>query len=217
MKNLLVKECRLAAATITYFFLAAGLLTLIPGYPILMGVFFTCLGIFYSFQTMRENRDIEYSMLLPVSKAEVVKGKFAFVMLLQGCSFLVMALVTVVRMTALKNVEAYLTNPLMSANPAFLGWALVLFGLFNLVFLRGFFRTGYYIGKPFVLFCVCAFVLTGVAEALPHVPGLEALNVPGPAYAGTQAAALAAGLAAYALMTWAAIRGSIRSFEKIDI
>ena len=97
MKNLLVKECRLAAATITYFFLAAGLLTLIPGYPILMGVFFTCLGIFYSFQTMRENRDIEYSMLLPVSKAEVVKGKFLFVMLLQGCSFLVMALVTVVR------------------------------------------------------------------------------------------------------------------------
>ena len=54
MKKLLHKELRLTAAPITYLFLAFALMTLIPGYPILMGGFFITLGIFYTFQTARK-------------------------------------------------------------------------------------------------------------------------------------------------------------------
>lgn len=53
MNKLLKKELRLTAAPITYFFLAFGLMTLIPGYPILVGGFFITLGIFYTFQMAR--------------------------------------------------------------------------------------------------------------------------------------------------------------------
>ena len=50
MKNLLIKEVRLAASPLAFFFLAAAFMTMLPGYPILMGAFFICMGIFHSFQ-----------------------------------------------------------------------------------------------------------------------------------------------------------------------
>ena len=65
MNKLLKKELRLTAAPITYFFLAFALMTLIPGYPILVGGFFITLGIFYTFQMARESNDILYTALLP--------------------------------------------------------------------------------------------------------------------------------------------------------
>ena len=53
MKNLVRKDLRLAVIPLTWIFLAAALLTLVPGYPILLSAFFICLGIFYSFQQGR--------------------------------------------------------------------------------------------------------------------------------------------------------------------
>ena len=217
MKKLLFKELRLSVATISYCFVAFALLVFLPGYPILLGAFFTALGIFYSFQAMRENQDISYSLLLPVSKADIVKSKFAVSVFLEGCSFLIMAIVTVIRMTALKDLAVYRANALMGANLVFLGYALLVFGLFNFLFIRGFFKTGYYIGKPFVLFCVVAMVVVGIAETLHHVPGLGALNAFGSDHLGVQCAALCIGICLFALLTGAALKQSVRSFVRIDL
>ncbi|MBO7389493.1 MAG: ABC-2 transporter permease [Oscillospiraceae bacterium] len=217
MKNLLNKELHLSAARLSYFFLASSLLTFVPGYPILLGGFFTALGIFYSFQAMRENHDIDYSLLLPVSKADIVKSKFAFCVFMELCSFLLMTVVTILRMTALKDSAVYRANALMGANLVFLGYALILFGLFNFCFLRGFFKTGYYFGKPFVLFCVCAFLLIIAAEVLYHVPGLGALNSFGAENLGVQFLCLGIGIVCYVLLTLIGMKSSIRTFEKIDL
>ena len=78
MKNLLNKELRLAASPLSYIFLVAALMTLLPGYPILMGAFFICLGVFQSFKYARESNDVLYSVLLPVKKSDFVRSKFAF-------------------------------------------------------------------------------------------------------------------------------------------
>ena len=63
MKNLLMKEFKLATLPLTYLFLLFSLLTFIPGYPILCGAFFVCLGIFQSYQRNREDNDILYRIL----------------------------------------------------------------------------------------------------------------------------------------------------------
>jgi len=76
MGNLVRKELKLSANVLSYYFIAFGLMTFIPGYPILVGVFLSCLGIFQSFQSYRESRDIYYSILLPVTKKDIVKAKF---------------------------------------------------------------------------------------------------------------------------------------------
>ena len=72
MTKLLNKEFRLCASPLSWIFLAAAGMTLLPGYPILMGAFFICLGIFQSFQNGREANDVLYTVLLPVQKAELI-------------------------------------------------------------------------------------------------------------------------------------------------
>ena len=49
MNVLLKKEMRLSALLLTYLFIGFGVMTLVPGYPILCGAFFITLGIFQSF------------------------------------------------------------------------------------------------------------------------------------------------------------------------
>ena len=44
MNALLKKEMQLSALLLTYLFIGFGFMTLVPGYPILCGVFFVCPG-----------------------------------------------------------------------------------------------------------------------------------------------------------------------------
>lgn len=215
--HLLYKEQKLAASPLTYFFLAASFLTFVPGYPILVGAFFITLGIFYSFQTMRENNDIAYSLLLPVSKADIVKSKYRFVLLIEAIAFALMAAITLIRMGFLYDAAVYTENALMGANFVFLGFALLIFGLFNAVFIGGFFKTGYYFGKPFIVYCLLIFPVIALAETLRHLPGLEALGALGFSHLLLQSAVLLSGAAAFTLLTLSGLRRSVRHFEKIDL
>lgn len=217
MKNLLYKEFKLAASPLSYFFIAAAFLTFVPGYPILLGAFFTTLGIFYSFQTMRENNDIQYSLLLPAAKADVVKSKFAFTVIIEGISFALMAIITLIRMLCLKGAPAYTANALMCANLTFLGFALLIFGLFNLVFTGGFFKTAYYFGKPFIIYIIISVIVIFAAETLHHLPGMDSVNAFGFEKPFPQIAFLAGGLIAFIILTLISLKKSIRNFEMIDL
>ena len=217
MKALLKKEMRLSALLLTYLFIGFAFMTMMPGYPILCGVFFINLGIFQSFQSAREANDIVFSALLPVAKRDVVRGKYQFSVLIELCGFAVMAVLTFIRMTALSDAAVYRQNALMNANPFFLGCALVIFGVFNLIFLGGFFRTAYILGKPFVTYIIVNFLLIGVAEALHHFPGLDALNAFGFDHIGLQLTTLLAGIIIYILLTFVSYNKSCDSFDKIDL
>ena len=217
MSALLKKEIRLSSLLLTYLFIGFAVMTLLPGYPILCGVFFITLGIFQSFQSAREANDIVFSALLPVAKRDVVRGKYQFTMLIELCGFAIMVILTIVRMTALADSPVYRQNVLMNANPFFLGMALVIFGLFNMIFLGGFFRTAYYTGKPFVIYIAAAFVTMSIAEALHHFPGLGALNAFGFDHIGLQLALLACGALLYAAMTYLSYNKACADFEKIDL
>ena len=217
MNALLRKEMKLSSLLLTYLFIGFAIMTLCPGYPILCGVFFITLGIFQSFQSAREANDIVYSALLPVAKRDVVKGKFQFVLFIELCGFALMVILTLVRMTALSDAPVYLKNALMNANPFFLGMALLVFALFNVIFVGGYFRTGYNIGKPFVIYIVVAFVTIGIAEALHHVPGLGALNAFGFEHIGLQLITFILGAACFAVLTYLSYNKACRDFEMIDL
>ena len=217
MKKLLYKEFKLSASVLSYVFVAASFLTFVPGYPILLGAFFTTLGIFYSFQTMRGNSDIQYSLLLPVAKADIVGGKYLFVMIIEACSFVLMTAITLLRMLYLKNAGAYTENELMCANLTFLGFALLIFGLFNYVFVCGFFKTAYYFDKPFITYCVVSFIVIAAAETLHHIPGLESFNAFGFDRPVLQAVALFVGVLAFAAFTGLGYVRSVKRFENTDL
>lgn len=217
MSPLLRKETRLAALPLTYLFIGFAAMTLVPGYPILCGAFFVTLGIFQGFQSAREANDVVFSALLPVAKRDVVKGKYQFVMLVELAAFALMAVLVLVRMTVLADAPVYRQNALMNANPFFLGMALVVFGLFNAIFVGGFFRTSYKIGKPFVIYIVAAFFAIGVAEALHHVSGLGPLNAFGFDHMALQGALLAAGALVFAAATYLSYKRACDDFERTDL
>lgn len=217
MKNLLLKEFKLATLPLTYLFLLFALMTFIPGYPILCGAFFVCLGIFQSYQRNREDNDILYSVLLPVSKKEVVIAKYITVVVLQITAFAICAVCTVVRMTFLSDVGIYTTNALMGANFVFLAFVLMIFTTFNVIFVGGFFKTAYGIGKPFVTFIIVNFLIIGLAETLHHLPGLDWLNVLDFSRFGEHFLILVIAAIVYVAFTVISCRVSQSRFEKIDL
>ena len=217
MNALLRKEMRLSASILSYLFTAFGFMTLLPGYPILCGVFFITLGIFQSFQNAREANDIVFSALLPVAKHDVVKGKYQFTVLIELCGVLIMTVLTILRMTVFSESELYRNNALMNANPFFLGMALLMFGMFNMIFVGGFFKTAYRFSKPFVTYIIVCFLLIGAAEALHHFPGLEALNAFGFDHIGLQLSLMLCGAVMYVLLTVLSYKKACDDFEKIDL
>ena len=217
MLNIMIKELKLSASFLSFFFIAFGLMFFIPGYPILCGVFFVTLGIFQSFQNARETNDILFSALLPIAKKDVVKGKLLIVCFIEICSLLIMGITVVLRMTLLSNVSVYVDNALMNANLFALGLAFFMFGLFNIVFVAGFFKTAYKYGKPFITYIALEFVTMGIGEALHHFPKLSWLNAFGTEHLTEQILLLLAGIALFALLSIITYNISCKRFEKIDL
>ncbi len=217
MTKLLTKEYKLAASPLAWIFLAAAALTLVPGYPILLGAFFQCLGLFQSFQNAREANDVLYTVLLPVRKRDFVRAKYGFTCSVELTCFALMAILTALRMTAMAGGEAYVENALMNATPLFLAFALLIFAAFNVFFLGGYFRTAYKLGIPFLSFGIATLVLIFLGESLHFIPGLEFFNTPGGERLGLQFLILLLAAAVYALGTFLSCRASMERFEKIDL
>ena len=216
MKKLFYKEMKLSANPLSYWFITFSAMAMLPRYPILVGAFFICLGIFHTYQQIREYDDITYTVMLPVKKQDVVTAKYLFVLFIECTAFILCTLLTIIRMKVLGNAEPYVTNQLMNANAAYLGYVLIVFAAFNGIFLAGFFRTAYQIGKPFILFCVAGFIIIIIGETLHHIPHLESLNDPSSVNA-PQVAILVIGIAVFMLCTWVSYQKAVKDFEAIDL
>lgn len=217
MTKLLKKEMKLTASPLSYLFIVFGLMAFLPGYPILIGSFFVCLGSFQSFQCAREANDITYTALLPVAKSDIVRAKYMFCAVIELCYFILTSVPVLVRMTVLSNVSVYRHNALMNANLVYLGFVLLILGLFNRIFIGGFFKTAYKFAKPFVIFIIAAFLTTGIGESLFHIPAFSALNAFGFAHIGLQVSVLMTGAAAFVLLTVISVRQAVKNFERIDL
>lgn len=217
MRKLLKKEMKLAASPLSYIFIAFGLMAFLPGYPILVGSFFVCLGLFQSFQCMREANDITYTALLPVAKSDIVRAKFLFCIMIEFFYFILTSIPVLVRMTVLSEVAVYRNNVLMNANFVYLGFVLLILGLFNLIFIGVFFKTAYKFAKPFVIFTIASFLVVGIGETLFHIPGLSSLNAFSFTHIGLQIGVLFTGAIIFIFLSVISLHWSIKNFEKIDL
>jgi len=213
--KLISKELRLSASPLSYFFILGSAFCMIPNYPSLVGAFFVCLGIFYSFQNARESNDTLYTVLLPVVKSDAVKAKFLFAAVIQAIAFAAFCAFSLLR-TALSDYPPYDISALMRPNLAMLGYVLIVFSLFNSVFICGFYKTAYKLGKPFILFSVFAFLFITVAEIVHHVPGLEMINSVETDGIPLRLAILLASAAIYAVSFFVGMSVSKKRFERID-
>lgn len=217
MKKLFMKELMLSASPLTYIFILFALMGMIPGYPIAVGGFFVCLGVFYSFQAARESGDALYTALLPVKKSDVPRAKLLFVSVIQLSSLFISTLVAALRSFLLSNIEPYASNPMLSANFVWLGLLMLIYSAFDLIFVCGFYKNGYRLGLPFIEFSIVAFLLIGIVETLWHFPVLSFLGSCGKDGRAVRFMIFAVCASIYAISATFCAKKIEKSFEKIDL
>ena len=214
MKALLYKQFRLVCHPMTLVFVLFGAMLLIPSYPYTVAFFYTMLGLFFSFMQGREQRDADFSALLPIRKRDNVKAAVLFCVIIELASLAVAAPCAVLSARI---------NPLggnqvgLDANAALFAAAFLLYAVFNAVFLPCFYRSGYKVGTAFLKAMIPTTVAIVLCEASVHVPGLAWLNDTSAAGNLRQLPLLAAGAVLYAGLTLWAYHRSAVLYEKVDL
>ena len=232
MKALLSKEFKLCLHPTVFIYLAMVLMLLIPSYPYLVACFFLCNAVFFIFQNARENGDPLYTAMLPVSKAQAVKARCLFVVMLQIIELLLMAGMCAFGLVAMDLEKGNAGGTDLSLSlPAF---ALILFTIFNLIFLPSFYRTGYKAGASFLKGAIGVWIWLMLIEGLMIASGTMAGNDSAPAFfrfisenidcfpqtakAWTvQGILFGAGLLIYAACTLLAARLSVKHYNQVDV
>lgn len=215
MRNLLKKELCLALHPTAPIFLLLSAMLLIPNYPYLVVFFYTGLSVFFTCLTGRENHDIDYTMMLPVAKRDVVRARILLVALLELIQLLLAIPFALLRQTLIPAPNA----AGMDANIVLFALALGQMGLFNLIYFRSYYRNVQKVGISFLRSSIVTFVYITVAEALSYIVPFvrDVLDTPDPEHLAAKLIALFLGAAMYAMLTWRACLVSEQSFERQDL
>ncbi|MGD7706388.1 ABC-2 transporter permease [Microlunatus sp. Y2014] len=213
--TLLYKESRLVLPAGYLLIVPLTLFNLIPHYPMIIGVAYVLPALFIALSEANANRDLEFTVALPVRRDRVVLARHVMVAALQLVQVAALAVVAVLigAISPGGNIVG------MDGNPAFFGFVLAAFGVFNAVFLPGYFASGHRMGKPAVLAGIAFFAVYGVCElVVALVPGVAAvLDTLDPAAAGPQVVVLAVGMVAYMALTVLSYRMSVSRFARVDL
>ena len=88
--RLLKKDFRLAMHPTVPIMLLSSAMVLIPNYPYPLSFFYTSMGIFFTCLLGRENRDVVFSMNLPVAKRDIVSSRLLFAVTVELCQRVLM-------------------------------------------------------------------------------------------------------------------------------
>lgn len=215
MKNLLVKEFKLALHPVNIIFIPLSAMVLIPNYPYYVIFFYTCLGIFFICQFGRENNDVYYTITLPVKKSDVVGARIIFACVLELIQIFVTAAFAVLR-----SLLPFSENAAgMEANTAFFGMSFLMIGLFNLVFFSEYYKDVTKVGWPFLKGSIVVFLYIAVSETLCHIVPLfkQCLDTPEPQFISVKAVLLISGIIIWSVLSFVTYRICVPRFEKQDI
>lgn len=214
MKALLYKQFRLVCHPMTLFFPFFGVMLLIPSYPYTVAFFYVMLGLFFSFMNGREQRDIYFSAQLPIRKRDTVKASVLFVWIIELASLLI-ALPFAVLSCRINPLGGNAVG--LEPNAALFAAALVLYALFNGVFLPAFYKTAYKVGTAFLKAMLVVTPALLLCEALPHVPALVILEDRTAAGQLRLLPLLLIAAVLYGVGLWMAYRKAAVNYEKVDL
>ena len=212
MKKLIYKELRLTVHPTMWLFLLLTAMLLIPSYPYYVAFFYMCLAAYFTFLSAREERDVYFTAMLPVTKADMVKAR-----VLVLCLFELLALLVSLPFALLSLRLNHGNAAGIDINFAFYGLVFLMFGGFHLCFLPCYYKTGHKLGWPLVWGGSFIFGYIFVAEAVAqYIPSPLGAWLDAPANP-TQLPLLFAGGLLYAVLTWLACRLSIKRCERVDL
>ncbi len=217
MKALMYKELKLALHPTTYLFMAIGAMLMIPSYPYYVAFVYTCLSIFFIFLSTRENKDIFFTASLPVRKSDVVKSRVFTVAIIELLQLAIGIPFAIIGIRINPNAAGNLVG--IEANMAFFGLVLVMYAIFNAIYLPIFYKNTVKVGFPLIFaFIAVTIYVVAVEVAVQMIPFLKThLDTTDPAMTMYQIPVLIAGMLIYALSLWLTYRISAANFEKVDL
>lgn len=212
---LVTKEVALVMHPMTLVVLGLSALVLVPNWPYAVILLYACLCPYFNAQSAREQRDLDYVATLPVSRREVAAARVAATALSDAACVALMGSFSLLR-PLVGTPETVVGMP---PNLAFLGFSLLTFAVFDLVYYALYFRDPSRVGVPLVAASVPTLAVMLGFEAAPYLsPAFsELLAQPGLANLGAQVAVLAAGAIAFVAGHLLAARLAGRAFERVDI
>ena len=213
MKSLLFKEIMLSVHPTSIVFVLLGCLVLVPAYPYSVIFMFGCLAPYITFLNGRETNDAWYTALLPVTKQEMVRAKCMLTVFFQ----LIQMFISIPFML-LRNAIAFPNNPVgLDATLAWYGLGLIIYATFDLIFLPAFYKSGYKVGRSFILASIPMLILIVAAESSAHIPQLAWMDSYKPEHLLMQLTILLAGIVYYVVFLMLSYKLSVRRFERVDL
>lgn len=147
MKNLVFKELKLAVHWFYYVLpIMLACLMFIPQWIytfVFMYFFWITITQVYSGYNAKE--DYSFNAMLPVTRKEIVQSKLAIILILESIHLLVGVVFGFIHNSLYGSFNFF-----MDINLAFFGVIMVMYALFNIIFLPLYFKSAYYFGKPVI-------------------------------------------------------------------
>lgn len=160
MKNFLYKEWNLCLSPVNFIFLIFVTMMLIPNYPCYVALFYLCVSIFFIFNNGEINRDMEYSLILPITKRDIVKSRCVIV-----CFYEILGLLLMVPFAFISKKLIPSGNLAgIDGNVAFFGFAMIPITVFHYIFFTCFYKKAEKPGIPFLLGSIGFWVAYGILE-----------------------------------------------------
>ncbi|NLM01029.1 MAG: hypothetical protein GX220_06230 [Treponema sp.] len=151
MKNFLYKEIKLCMAPINIIFLLFTMMIIIPNYPYYVPFFYLCLSVYMIFNLGELNKDIAYSMILPIKKSDIVKSRCILI-----AAYEITGIILTLPFVFFKhNILTMQNDAGIECNFAFYGFQMILLTLFHFVFFTTFYKKA---EKPGISFLISSIV-----------------------------------------------------------
>ncbi len=215
MKKLLKKELLLSFHPTAAIFVAMAAMVLIPNYPYYVSFFYAGLAVFFTCITGRENNDVFFSMMLPISKKDIVKARYGYVLLIELTQILL-----AVGFALIKSVLQFPANSAgIEANMAMFGVALFMLSIFNLIFFAIYYRNVKKPGVAAIFASVAYFLLLGIFEVLVFIIPFarDKIDTFDPLFWEYKLIILAVGVVSFIVINILSYLSSVKNFSKQDI
>jgi predicted Co/Zn/Cd cation transporter (cation efflux family) len=107
----------------------------------------------------QSKNDYSFCSMLPVTKKDIVKSKVISIYIIEGIHIVLGMIMGIVH-----NLIYGSFNIFFDINFAFFGVIIVMFSLFNVIFLPLYFKTAYYFGRPLIYGAIATLIYAFVFE-----------------------------------------------------
>ncbi len=161
MKNLIYKEFKLSIHKSFYLLIPLlSILILIPNWLYFIALmYFFFISVPNIFAAYNTQKDIQFTACMPVKKSDIVKSKIAAISILELIHLFTALIFGLININLIKHDNFFLNIGL-----SFFGLALIMFGIFNLIFFIMYFKTAYKYGIPLIVAILTTLIFATIIE-----------------------------------------------------